>query len=168
MSDNNGAFTVPSLPPGNYVACAEPYTPGLLDPCQWGTSAPTFTVTSGHATSGVAIALAKGAVIPIHVNDPQQLLKPVRSGRVDPACRIHLVTAKGVHYEAVIVSQGAGSRDHATTVPYGTQFSLQVMCPGMSVNDAAGAPVVAASAGAPVQIGASAATTVFTVTGGKQ
>jgi len=168
MSDYTGAFTIPSLPAGNYVACAQPETPGLLDPCQWGTSAPAFTVTAGQTTSGVKITLAQGAVIPIHVNDPQQLLKPILGGRVDTSCRIHLVTAKGMHYEAPIVAQSVGGRDHSATVPFGTPYSLQVLCPALSLNDATGNPVVSANSGTPIQAGATASTTVFTVTGAKQ
>jgi len=168
MSDPAGAFTIPSLPPGNYVACAQPGTPGLLDPCHWGTSVPTFTVTAGQTTPGVRITLAQGAVIPIHINDPQQLLKPILGSRIDPGCRIHLVTAKGMHYEAPIVAQSAGGRDHSVTVPFGTPYSLQVMCPKLNLNDATGAPVVSASAGAPIPVGSTVSTAVFTVTGAKQ
>jgi hypothetical protein len=165
MSDNTGAFVVPSLPPGNYVACAEPLTPGLLDPCQWGTSAPEFTVTSGQTTTGVQIEVARGAVIPIHINDPQQLLQPVLGGRTDPNLRIHLVTARGFHYEAPIVAQAAGGRDHAATVPYGAAFSLLVLTPRLTVSDATGKPAVSASAVTAVTAGAAPSTVVYTITG---
>src|SRR5258708_126955 len=49
-SDSHGAFSVSTLPAGQYIACAEVVAPGLLDPCHWAASAPTFTVTSGKTT----------------------------------------------------------------------------------------------------------------------
>lgn len=39
-ADSQGAFTIAALPTGQYIACAEATTPGLLDRCHWATSAP--------------------------------------------------------------------------------------------------------------------------------
>ena len=164
MSDNKGEFIARGLPSGNYVACAQPISPGLLDPCQWAESAPTFTVTSGQTTTGVQIAMARGAIIPIHINDPQQLLKPV-VGKTDPNLRVHLVTAKGFHYEAPIVGQTAGGRDHAATVPYGTLFSLQVLSPHLNVAGASGNSASVLGASASVAGGSAASTVVYTIIG---
>ena len=44
-TDQNGHF-VAFLPAGSYIACAETTTQGVLDPCHWATSAPTFTIKS--------------------------------------------------------------------------------------------------------------------------
>ena len=42
VSDGKGNFTATNLAAGQYVMCAEVMTPGLLDPCHWAVSAPSF------------------------------------------------------------------------------------------------------------------------------
>ena len=165
-ADSTGAFTIPTLPAGQYIACAEATTPGLLDPCDWATSAPTFTVTAGKTTTGVNITMARGAVIPIHIDDPQSLLKPV-TGPIDFDLQIHAVTTKGHHYNANIQASTATGRDHAVTVPYGTAVRIQVLTGHFVVNDESGKPVLAAGASVSTPSGASAATISYVVAGKK-
>jgi hypothetical protein len=118
-SDPSGAFSVGNLPPGQYIACAEAPIQGLLDPCLWATSAPTFTVTAGQSTSAVNVVLARGAILPIHIDDPMALLTPV-TAPVDFKLQVHIVTSKGLRYMARIQSSTAGSRNLAMTIPFGT------------------------------------------------
>ena len=40
VTNSLGIFSLASLEPGEYVACAETTTPGLLDPCHWASAAP--------------------------------------------------------------------------------------------------------------------------------
>jgi hypothetical protein len=165
-ADSSGAFAIPTLPAGQYIACAEATTPGLLDPCLWAVSAPTFTVTAGKTTTGVNITMARGAVIPIHIDDPQSLLKPV-AGPIDFDLQIHAVTAKGHHYNANIESSTATTRDHVITVPFGTPVSIQVLTGHFVVNDESGKPVLAAGASVSTPSGGSAATISYIVSGKK-
>jgi hypothetical protein len=107
--------------------------------------------------------MAKGAVITIHLADPQQLLKPAANATpVD--CQIHLVTAKGMRYLAAIVAATATGRDHAVTVPFGTPFQPQVS-PHLAVNDARGAAAIAPSTVMTTASAAGIATVNYTVTG---
>ena len=71
VTSSQGIFSVGALSPGQYIVCAEVSTPGLLDPCHWATSAPNVTVTAGATTAGVTVTMAAGAVVPIHISDPQ-------------------------------------------------------------------------------------------------
>ena len=77
MSDATGAFHADAFAPGQYIACAETLTPGYLDPCHWSASAPTFTVSAGQTTPNGRIVMVKGSVLRVHIDDPQQLLKPL-------------------------------------------------------------------------------------------
>jgi hypothetical protein len=163
-ADASGAFTIPTLAAGQYIACAEAPMPGLLDPCHWATSAPTFTVTAGKTTTGVNITMAKGAVIPIHIDDPQSLLKPV-TGPIDFDLQIHAVTAKGHHYNANIQASTATTRDHVITIPFGTAVTIQVLSGHFVVNDQSSEPAAGASVSIPS--GASAATMSYVVAGKK-
>jgi hypothetical protein len=163
-ADANGQFAAGNLPAGEYVACAQSPKPGLLDPCHWSTSAPKFTIAAGAITQGVRVIMAKGAVIPIHLADPQQLLKPAANA-TPLDCQIHLVTAKGMRYLAAIVAATATGRDHAVTVPFGTPFQLQVVSPHLTVNDATGAPAIAPGAVITATSASAIATVNYTVAG---
>jgi hypothetical protein len=137
-----GHFTA-FLPAGNYVACGQAATQGFLDPCHFGASTPTFSVAKGQIVSGVKIVMAKGAVLPIHIDDAQGLLAAA-TGVIAPDCRVQMVTSHGYRYDAVIVAQSATGRDHQITVPFGGQVTLQVIAPHLIVNDDSGQPVSAA------------------------
>lgn len=163
-ADGSGSFRTDSLPPGQYVACAETTTPGYLDPCHWATSAPTFTVIAGQTTSGVSIVMAKGAVLHIHVDDPQQLLGPA-SGPVDLNLQIHVVTASGLHYSAPIQSSSAVARDHAITIPFGAPLTLRVLASHLVVNDQSGKAFAALGAALNVPAGTTPAVVGLTIAG---
>ena len=166
MTDHTGAFVSGHLPAGDYVACAQYAAQGLLDPCHWAAAAPQFTVTSGKTTGSVKITMARGAVIPIHINDPHQLLSTPK-GAVASDLRIHVVTVKGHHYEAPIVASNKNGRDHQVTVPFGTPIQVQVISPHLAVNDDTGKPTTTAGKNVNVANGSNAAQINYTVAGAK-
>jgi hypothetical protein len=164
-SGSSGAFSVRNLPPGQYIACAEAPTQGLLDPCLWASSAPTFTVTTGQSTTAVNVVLARGAILPIHIDDPMALLTPA-AGPVDFKLQVHIVTSKGLHYMARIQSSTAGSRNLAMTIPFGTPVTVLVQSANLIVNNSQpGAPAAALGMSVTVPAGTSAATINYVVAG---
>lgn len=165
-ADVNGAFHADGLAPGQYIACASTTSPGYLDPCHWSTSAPTFTVSIGQTTSGVKIVMAKGSVLRVHVNDPQQLLKPV-AGPVDLDFEVHVVTSKGVHYSAPIQSSTALGRDHVITIPFDSPVGLRVLSAHFTVNDQSGKSFASTGTTVSTPSGTTPAAVTFTVTGKK-
>ena len=84
--------------------------------------------------------MAKGAVIPIHVDDPHKLLDSTKHGPIAADCRIQIVTANGHRHEAVITARNVNGRDHVITVPFGTPLKLHVISPHLVVNDETGGP----------------------------
>ena len=167
MTDSKGEFGSTSLPAGDFVACAQLPTAAVLDPCHWGTSAPVFSIQAGKSTTGVRIVMARGAVLPIHIDDPYQLLTPAK-GAIDPNCRFFVVTAKGYRYDAVIVAQGGNSRDHTITLPFGATLNLQVFSPHLVIEDGAtGQPTASAGKTVATAPAGNAAQLNYTVTGTK-
>ena len=167
MTNSAGAFDVDNIRAGRYIACAQTLAPGLLDPCRWSASAPEVTVVAGKIVSGVRITMAHGLVIPIHVNDPQGLLKSV-TGPIDFTCQFHVVTAKGIHYNANIQASTATGRDHSITVPFGTPVTLLALSPHLTLSDSSGKPVIAAALSTiSASAGAVLPTFAYTVTGTK-
>ena len=165
-ADANGTFHADSLAPGQYIACAEASTPGYLDPCHWSASAPTFTVSAGQTTPNGRIVMVKGSVLRVHIDDPQQLLKPV-VGPVDLDFEVHVVTSKGVHYSAPIQSSTAVGRDHVITIPFDSPVSLRVLSAHFTVNDQLGKSFAPAGTSVGVPAGTSPAAIGVTVTGKK-
>ena len=166
VTNSLGIFSLASLEPGEYVACAETTTPGLLDPCHWASAAPTFTVSASQTTSGVNIVMARGAVVPVHIDDPLTLLKAV-TGPIDFDLQVHVVTARGIHHNASIQALSATGRDLAVTIPFGLSATIQVLSPHLVVNDSTGKPVSAAGAGITVASGSLLPTVAFAVAGTK-
>ena len=154
------------LPPGNYVACAQSTTPGILDPCQFATSAPTFTVVKSQIVSGVKVAMATGAVLTVHINDPNQLLAPV-TGPLAADCHVQVVTAQGRRYEAIIADSTSTSRDHVITIPFGAAYTLQVISPKLVINDSSGNPVPSAGASLATPANANPGVVTYAVSGVK-
>jgi len=137
VADARGLFSIPSLPPGEYVACAEATAPGLLNPCHWATAAPVFGITPGKETTGVKITLARGATLPVSISDPKSLLTPAK-GDTDLNLQVHIVTAKGVHHNVPIQSSTGLARNHVATVPFGTAVTVQILAANLTVNDQTG------------------------------
>lgn len=165
-TDVSGGFRADGLAPDQYILCAAASTPGLLDPCHWSNSAPTVSLAPGQVASGLKIVMAKGSIIRVHVDDPQRLLKPTATG-VDLDFDIHVVTAKGLHYSAPVVSSTAVAREHAITVPFNTPVSLRVLSPHLTVNDQSGKPFAATGASVNVPTGTTPSVVTLTVTGKK-
>ena len=100
------------------------------------------------------ITMPKGAIVTVHVDDPQHLLTSA-PGAIQSDLRFQFVTANGDRYDAVITAHNATSRDHSVTLPFGTAVTLQVMSPALAIHDATGRP--AATTGTSVQVPATAA-----------
>jgi hypothetical protein len=165
-ADSSGEFSASGLPPGQYIACAEISPPRLLNPCSWTTSAPTFTVNAGQTTQGVKIVMAKGAVLPIHVNDPMGLLKAV-TGAVDFDLEIHVVTPNGAHHGVPIQAQTSSGRDYAIAIPFGAGVAVRILSAHYVVTDQSGNAVAPAGASVAVPAGTMPQQILYTITGQK-
>lgn len=167
FADAAGNFSVGNLAPGTYVACAGAATPGYLDPCQWAATAPTFTIVAYKIVTDVNIVLAKGAVIPIRVNDSAQKTLKHQENALDGELQIQAVTNTGHHYHAAIVAQDDKGRDHAITVPFGMPLSFQVFSPRFTVSESSGKLFAPGGLTVTVPTGTIPAPLVLTITGGK-
>jgi len=123
-------------------------------------------VTAGQTTGGVNIVMATGAVLHINVDDPLTLLSPV-SGPVDLNMEIHLVTARGLHYSALIQSRTPTGREYAITVPFSAALALRILRAHLIVNNQPGTPVPTAGLAVNLPSGGTPQTIQLTVGGTK-
>ena len=126
QSASDGSFRFDRLNEGVYKLCAQVPRSAWLNPCQWGLKPPVVTLSASQPTATVAMALKKGATIPIRINDPGQILSQYE-GKVPDA---HLLIGVGndVHafMPAPTVSQDTGGRNLQVVVPFNSVVKLEV------------------------------------------
>jgi len=131
-----------------------------------GTGGPEFHNDRRAVHIGHKIVMAKGAVLRVHIDDPQKLLKQV-TGPVDFDFEVHILTGKGLHYSAPIQSSIAGGRDHAITIPFGCPVTLRTAGAHFVVNDASGKPLSAEGMAINVPAGTVPSTIGLAIAGNK-
>ncbi len=135
---SDGTFQIPSLYDGTYQICTQ--TPGKdwLNSCEWGGTGNTALLTPSQANLQIAIALTKGAVVWIRVNDPGQLLL-ANEGKTPGA---HLLVGVGtdVHYfqTAMVVAQDSSARTYQLLLPFDRSLAIVVNSARFQLADANG------------------------------
>src|SRR5262249_17440277 len=103
----DGRFQVSGIPPGAYQICAQTSTVGIIDSCQWGTPAATATVQAGTTAAAPPIALTKGHLVHVRVNDPLGLLQASEAVVQGAHLLIGVWTSKGLFVPTAVGSKDA-------------------------------------------------------------
>jgi hypothetical protein len=137
----DGAFRLGGLPAGKYKVCVQVPAGSLLDPCQWSDTPPSLTLSAGQDITGFKVALARGTVVTVRVNDAQKLLQTNEGKTPGSRLLIGVWTDKGLFYEARVAATDANGRDHQITVPNNRQLTLSADSAFFKLADATpGAP----------------------------
>lgn len=167
-TDAAGLFHFDLLTNGQYAICVQAPLGNWLNPCEWGTRRPTVTVSPPLRSANVTIVLKRGAVVPIRVDDPSQLLAQ-NEGKTRGAHLLLGVRSDALIFHAAsVTSQDSGGRNYAITVPHDVAVKLVVASSFFRLTDATGAAVAASGAGSiPVSVpsGKSPATVLLSVSG---
>ena len=130
----DGSFTLPNLPPGGWIVCAE--AGGYLNPCHWST-APAFTVAAGQTISNATIYMDQAYTLQIRINDPQGLL--VNEGKVAGAVlQIGLKAPSGAFQRATLAAKDSSGRSYILSIPLKAAANLFVSGGAFQLNDNAG------------------------------
>lgn len=70
VTDENGAYFLPGLPPGTYRICVSD-AKDYLDPCQWG---PETSINVVDTPANLNLRLRKGARLVVRIADPNGLV----------------------------------------------------------------------------------------------
>ncbi len=122
VADSNGAFSLESLPVGDYLLCATVPTAAYLDPCSW-QGAVRATVTAASVTQ-VTLTLTKGVFLRVRVNDPTGLLPSVVDGPFGGGLAAGVKFGNGAYLGAANTDVDSGGRDYQMVIPVGTPLSL--------------------------------------------
>ena len=156
-------FTIPNLPAGAYILCAETTVPGWLDPCHWSASVPVVNLAAGQNLTGQSVVMTKGAVVQIRINDPSKLLT-APAGAIVHDVEVVALGANNLYFNARIASIDSGGRNEQVTLPFDLAHTLIVRGQQFALTDSTGAAVPATGHTQPLQISASAVAPSFTFT----
>jgi len=162
----DGAFTIPALPAGPYVLCAQTTTPGWLDPCQWSSSISLVTLATGQNLTGQKVVMTAGAILQVRINDPSQFLTPTAAAIAHDVDVLALASNKAYYY-ARIASTDPTGRTHQLTLPFGATHTLIVRSQQFTLSDEKGVAIPSTGHTESVQTaaGATSQTYNFTITG---
>ena len=133
----DGTFSIPGLPAGPYILCAQTTTAGWLDPCQWASLVPLAVLPAGQNLTGQKVVLTKGAVIQIRINDPHKLL-PTLPTAVAHDVEVLALASNKSYYHARIASADGNGRTHQLTVPFDLAHTLIVRSQQFALSDSQG------------------------------
>lgn len=168
VSDANGAFRFDGLNDGVYQVCAQVPQSAWLNPCAWGPATQPISLSVAQPTASLMLVMAKGAVVPIRVDDPLQLLAQ-NEGITREA---HLLLGIGhdpfLFEPALVASSDLRGRNYQTVVPFNYPAKLVVYSSFFRLSNAAGAalPSTAVSIPFTVRTGQQPPTLRFVLTGG--
>jgi len=120
----DSTFQLPSLATGAYRICTTAPATAWLDSCEWGQTGTVAILAPGQVSAHVTIALTKGALVPVRVNDPSQLLA-VKEG-LGAQLLIGVAGDSLVFRSASIASQDASGRNYQVLIPFGRALNISV------------------------------------------
>lgn len=165
--NSDGTFALPALAAGTYRVCVQTQSGAWLDPCQWGSSESTVSLSLAQPSANLSIVLNQGALVGIQVNDPSQLLSANEG--ITPGAHLLLGVGTDAIYfrNASLVSQNASGRNYQVLIPFDRTISVSVASGFFKLADANGRALTTSGNLFPVLVpsGQQSPKLVFTVTG---
>jgi len=142
QSGADGSFSFGQLLPGTYGLCVQPTTEGYLDPCVWSPPAPTVTLIAGQAFSGYVLPIKRGAVVTVHIDDPQGLVWQKGAKGSLPDLELGVMTPQATLRTARMAGVTATGTDYQLTVPFDVSLKLSIRSFHLQLQDSTGATLV--------------------------
>jgi hypothetical protein len=139
-SKADGTFSLSGVPAGTYRICVDAPQANVLDPCLWSATQQTWTVSASQAVTGVVIEVQTGAMLRVHVNDPQAALPQPQGGIHGNALTIAVETDRKQHLNlrqlpaASAVASASGFDDYLI-VPYDETVTLVTQSASVALSD---------------------------------
>jgi hypothetical protein len=151
QSAADGSFQLQNLPAGTYSLCVKPADDGYLDPCEWGQTASSVTVTAGQKSTGNLPTASAGSVLKIRIQDTAQLLFQKGKSGYLPDLLVGIFGPNGMFYPAHVANRDIRGLDLQLTIPFNTPLSLSVTSKAAKLADSTGVALPAGGAQAPFQ-----------------
>ena len=140
----DGTYTIASLPPGNYLLCAEatmdrPDIDPFVNSCLWlKPDSPPLQLAAGKSLTGVSIPMQRGHRFVVRVNDPAKLLPPAVGRNAGNSLSLSIVGPSGIRRNIPIAAFESTGRVHQIVIPFNAAHSLQVRSSMFSVSNEQG------------------------------
>jgi hypothetical protein len=136
-----GTFRFEGLNDGSYQLCAQVPKSTWLNPCEWGPQPPVVTMSAAQAFAVVTLVMKEGAVVPIRLEDPAQLLAQ-HEGRA-PGAHLLVGVANDARWfrPALVTSRDAGGKNYQVLVPFNSTVNIVVYSAFFQLADAGGLPL---------------------------
>lgn len=146
VTGGGGAFQFDQLNAGRYRLCAQVPGSTWLNPCQWGSKSPLFTVTPAQPVANASLVMKRGAAIPIRVEDSGQLVSK-HEGKTPGALLALGVTNDAHAFQAArFVSRDSSSQNLEVVVPFNSQRRIVVRSAYFQLANSAGVALSSAKA----------------------
>ena len=163
----DGSFSLPSLSSGVYQICTQTPRTIWLNSCEWGSHGTTASISPDQPSAQVHIALAKGEVLTIRVNDARQYLNAHEGITAGAHVLLGIHTGLGPFRQAWVASSDAAGRTYQLLLPYDRPLSVMVSSGFFQLTDSTGKPIPSLGSAIPVFVasGQHAPVIVLNVTG---
>jgi hypothetical protein len=108
----------------------------VLDPCLWSPTVNVVDISNGAPVSGLAIQVATGYMLQVHVNDPAALLPAAVGGTAGPALTVMAITQTNQYHNFHLLDAGATGREHYLLVPFDQTLTLAIASSSLALSDA--------------------------------
>ncbi len=132
----DGAYSVTSMPPGDYSLCASDDSGQYLNPCSW-KGAIRVPLAASESKTGVQVVLEPGAEVDVDVADPGKNL--FGGGKAGPTHKMVIGFAAAHIFVPAIAGADTDSAKHfSVRVPYDRDVRVFVGSPTLRLADAKG------------------------------
>jgi hypothetical protein len=148
LTDAQGKFTLTVPDTATYSVCVGSWSDKLLTSCEWGLAQSLVTIAAGQKSASMNVNLVSGAMFPIRLNDPQNLL-PAANAVVagsSPTVRFGVWSSDGRYHAAIQTSSDSLGQNHQLLVPLNAALQVSVQATGVQVLDQAGKTFASAPA----------------------
>ncbi len=167
VSDANGSFSFVEVNGGLYRLCAQSSAGDWLDPCDWGLPLTSTTLSLAKTPLTVTVVMKKGAVVPVRIDDPGQLLLQGSATPQGAHLLAGVASDTSFFHTLPLVSADSTGRSYQIVIPFDTTVELVISTP-LQLANATGVPLASgATALVPVTVpsGSLAPLLRFVVTG---
>jgi Carboxypeptidase regulatory-like domain len=136
LTDSTGAFSFSRLPAGRYVLCAQvdasetaPANSPYVDTCVWPSGQPPITLAAAQQLTGIVFTAPKGALLNLHVADPDRVLPPVSAkgpAPLEPELQLTLKGPDGLYHHARYLATDPSGRTYQIALPLKTAVALKI------------------------------------------
>jgi hypothetical protein len=93
-------------------------------------------ISNGAPVSGLAIRVATGYMLQVHVNDPAALLPAAVGGTAGPALSVMAITQTKQYHNFHLLGASATARDHYLLVPFDQTLTLAIASSSLKLSNA--------------------------------